>query len=396
VPDLDEPSPWKRLWWAGPAAVVLLLALAGMMGIGRPQPSATSGSSYDASPHGIRAAYLLLEGLGYDVAASRRLAVGKVRWMLFPRPSLLESARRRRLVEDDAGPSVVNEGDMLALRRWVESGGTLLVAEDGRQFAEQLGVRVETFERPGNLEIDLLGDKRTVSGGSIDVVLTDQPDSVWPPTGEPLASIFRKGKGSVWIVHRPGFVLNEHLREADNAIVLCRLADATAGGERIHFDEFFHGLRERPGVAELLLKPPALWVTLQALIVLGLVLWRALPPFGAVRGLPPVRRRSKEEYLDAMANLLAMKGAYREAHAAVRDALTRDLTTTLGIPPATAPEVVAAEAARRRPGIDPDRLAQALGRTTPPHDVGDFLRAICELDALRHEFFHERHHRQAV
>src|SRR5262245_30064642 len=396
---MDDQSPWKRLWWAGPAAVVLLLALVAMMGGGRPPTDPTVGSSYDASPSGIRAAYLLLDGLGYDVTASRRLGVGRVRWLLFPRTGFVASAsplRKRRSAGSD-GMSTSAEGDVQALRRWVEDGGILLLADDGRQFAERLGVRVETFERPCDLQIEVAGRKLTVSGGPIDVVPVDRADRVWPPSGEPLASIFQKGRGSVWVVHWPRFLLNEHLRAGDNAIVLCRLADAVAAqGERIYVDEFFHGLRERPGVLELLLEPPALWVTLQGLVVLGLILWRTLPPFGAVRGLPPVRRRSKEEFLDAMANLLAVKGAYREAHAVVRDALARDLTTTLGMPPATSPEVIAAEAARRRPGIDADRLARALGRTIPATDAGEFLRAVRELDALRHEFFHERDHRQAV
>ena len=60
---------------------------------------------------------------------------------------------------------------------------------------------------------------------------------------------------------------NDNLRVEDNAVLACRLADAMLAerpGGRLAFDEYCHGLRDRPSVAEVLFRPPVLGVTVQA------------------------------------------------------------------------------------------------------------------------------------
>src|SRR5262249_45740535 len=52
----------NRLWWAAPAAAVLVLALVAMLA-GSPPAPPRPGSSLDPGPGGTRAAFLLLEGL---------------------------------------------------------------------------------------------------------------------------------------------------------------------------------------------------------------------------------------------------------------------------------------------------------------------------------------------
>src|SRR5262245_43706969 len=99
----------KKLSWAVPAAAFLLLVLLAML-FGSPPSAPRPGSSLDADSGGVRAAYLLLQGLGYDVAASRRVAVGNARWVLFPQDA---------------------KGEAAALGDWVRSGNRLLVADEG-------------------------------------------------------------------------------------------------------------------------------------------------------------------------------------------------------------------------------------------------------------------------
>ncbi len=362
----------NRLWWAAPAAAVLVLALLAMLA-GSPPLQPQPGSSFDAGPEGVRAAFLLLEGLGTDVAATKRAAGGSARWVLFPRSA---------------------KGEAAALDARVRQGGRALLADNGEAFAAGLGLALNV-EQGSEAEIALRvgGERLRLAPGKDFVTPRSRPDRVWPPgADEPLAAIFGHGQGEVWVLCRPDFLRNDRLRDADNAVILCRLAEAFAGKDRILFDEFFHGMRERPSALELLLRPPALWVTLQGLALLGVILWRSLPRFGALQNPEAPRRRSKEEFVDALAHLLALKGAYDEGFRAVRDALARDLEQALGLPPETPPRELAARAFPAGP--DAAALAAALGRDRLSRpDAANFVRALNELERLRRAFFHERHDR---
>jgi hypothetical protein len=356
------------------ATLVLLVVLTLLFG--QPPRAGAPGGSSDAEPHGVRAAFLLLQGLGYDVAASRRLSAGRVRWLLFPSTGLKE---------------------LPALANWVRQGGTLLLADTGTESAKALGIEVAVESGPAeDLRLTVEGERLRVHDGGPRVLPRRPAGRTWPAEGEPLLDVYRNGQGEVWVLRRPAFLRNERIRGGDNGVVLCRLAEAmgAARGQRVYFDEYFHGLRDRPGPVELLLQPPALWVTLQGAALVALALWRSLPRTGSVSEPPAARRRSKDEYLDAMAGLLERKRAHAEGHRVARDALARELEHALGLPPGTAPERVALEAARQRPGLDQQRLARALAPGGPPRrGAAAFLRDVNELESLRDQFFHGRHHR---
>src|SRR5262249_15016120 len=157
------------------------------------------------------------------------------------------------------------------------------------------------------------------------------------------------------------------------------------------FDEFYHGLRDRPDVLALLWQPPMRWVTLQVLVFGGLVLWWAAPRFGPLRPLPPPNRRSKEEFLDALAELLHRKGDTADAFRTLRRDLLHRLETELGLPPGTPPEQVVAAAARRR-GAAAERYLPILTADAPPGGRGPsaLLEAIHELDAASRELLPRR------
>jgi hypothetical protein len=365
----------NKLWLGVPAAVVVVGALIAMM-LGPPAaiPPGTGGGA-DPAARGVRAAYLLLDGLGYPVAMSRRLTEGRCRWLLFPRDG---------------------KRDAPYLESWVRDGGTLLLALDSPEFAEFLGLRL-TVGQSGAASQTLSPEGETLDlrPGPLTVTSTERAWTTWPPdSSAPLASVHTVGRGEIWVIHRPGFLRNDRIRQGDNGLILCRLAQDMAHGQRIYFDEFFHGLRERPGVAELLFEPPALYVTLQGLLLLAVALWRFQPRFGAYHEPPPLRRRSKEEYLDALANLLEQKRAYVEAHRSVRDAFAHELEQALGMPGGTPAAALAQAAALRNPRVDLRRLGVALALELPPSaGPRDFLHAVHDLQRLRDEFFHERHHR---
>jgi hypothetical protein len=195
-------------------------------------------------------------------------------------------------------------------------------------------------------------------------------------------------------LNRPDVLVNEHLRGADNAVLASRLAEQMLDarpGARLTFDEYCHGLRDRPSAVDLLFRPPVLGLTLQFLLVAAVAVWYFGVRFGPVRPTPPPARRSKEEFLDAMAELLVRKGDRADAFRSVRDDFRRRVETNLGLPAGTRPELTAQEAARRR-GVNPGPLLELLIATAPPAGTGgkSFLAAIHQMDSLSHECFTDR------
>jgi hypothetical protein len=360
----------RKLWWAVPAAVVL--ALLGMtLFFGKGPEQHTHGSSYDASPHGFRAAYLLLEELGYPVVRAKRLGGPDVRCMLFPTKTKEEA---------------VTLGD------WVRRGGILLLADDSAELATHLGMTLQIQKQdavPAEEEASGLGVAR-LAGGGTHVRWPGHPGEVRVKAGgEPFVTVYELGHGEVWLVNRPEFVTNSLLSHADNAVLLTRLATDALHERpgRLAFDEYFHGMRDRPGVTELLLQPPALWVTLQALLLLGLVLWHYMPRFGWVHSLPPPSRRSKEEFLNALASLLERKGDRAAAFAVAADEFAHEMERELGLPAKTPVEALVREAARFRP-INSARLLRLLTRQALAAGVSTaaFVQALNELETMREEF----------
>lgn len=374
-PDAPTASAARLGWVVPAAAVLLLLALAAVLGNHTPG-TAKTGTSYDASHDGFRAAYLLLEDLGYPVTRSKRPTGGSARFVLAP---------------EDATPA-----DAGALDDWVRRGGTLVLATEHAAFARPLGMelRVEELEEAPESEPATGGGATRLAAGSTYVSWPKHAGQVWARAGDrPAVTVYERGRGEIWLMNRPEILTNRRLREGDNSVFLCRMAEDVLRrrpGE-LAFDEFFHGMRERPGVMELLFRPPALWVTLQAILVLALVLWREIPRFGSLRPLRAPSRRSKDEFLSAMASLLERKHDYAGAYGTVHDNLMIELARELGLPPGAPPERIR-EAARGRPAAS--ALDAVLARAEWPRGSGRaaFVHALNDLEAAHHEFF-DRHHR---
>src|SRR5262249_19354512 len=175
--------------------------------------------------------------------------------------------------------------ELAALSEWVHQGGLLILADDQEDFASALGLTVhsETLENaPTTDPVGRVGDSTSgsrdlrIAAGATLVTADDPTREVWAEAGgHPLVTVHKAGSGQVWLVNRPEFVQNQRIGKADNAVLLRRLIDAALferPGE-VAVDEYFHGLRDRPGVWDLLFTPPLLWVTLQGLALLALILW---------------------------------------------------------------------------------------------------------------------------
>jgi hypothetical protein len=363
-----------RLWWLVPAVGFLaLIALALVFGEAPEQK--TQGNSYDASPKGFRAAYVILDELGYPVTRSRRPGDGSVRFVLQPTASL---------------------GDAEGTREWVEDGGVLVLGDNTGEFSKAMGLNADVQRldlREADRPATGPGVKR-LAGGPTYVTWPNRHGDVWARAdGKPFVTVYPLGDGEVWLLNRPEFVRNRFIGQADNAVLLARMADEVLRDHpgQLAFDEYYHGMRERPGIVRLLCTPPTLWITLEALLILGLVLWRQVPRFGPLRPIPPQRRRSKEEFLDAMASLLERKGDYADAYRTARDGLAREIEREFGLPAGTPPEVAAREAERRRLA-DRHSVLHVLTAEAVPTGAGPhaFLTALNELETIRHELLDQR------
>jgi hypothetical protein len=132
-------------------------------------------------------------------------------------------------------------------------------------------------------------------------------------------------------------------------------------------------------------------VTLEALLLTGLALWHFGLRFGELRRVPPSARRSKEEFLNAMAGLLARKGDLADAFRTVRDEFLHRLERELGLPAGTPIKEVVREAKRRR-GVEAKPLLKLLTARTPPQGegTGAFLNALHQLEIAANECIQSR------
>ena len=302
---------------------------------------------------------------------------------------------------------------------WVRDGGILVLADSSTNFASEIGVNLEqdspaetTGAKPkdpvkptkskarprsfaiqspdvGTIDVSqskingvitlAVGNDRLTRKGETGRVLVASPQG-------PVVTTHPRGKGEIWIIHYPTLFENSLLKRQDNAVLLCRLATLALSARpgTIAFDDYFHGLGDRPGVIELLFTPPMIWLTLQALLLTAIVVWKHSIRFGAVRSSAPPPRRSKEEFLDALAGLLESRRDYGDAYRTVRDDLKREIAVRTGLPP-SAPPALLAEAAGRRFSVDSVRLLPLLEADRPPsgNNASAFLHDMNALESFQ-------------
>jgi hypothetical protein len=306
----------RREWGlaAGLLAVVMVLAVM-LAPPERRDEWDPRASSYLLSPRGTRALFHTLEELG--IPARRRITP----WVE------ADSLRGPLLV---LGPTEgASPAELAALGRWLGHGGMLVyAAAPGDPMLDSLGL--------------VLARRRSAGGDSLARPVGPHPwtegvDTVrgfgWvfadssrtlrerravrllaTGRGEPVALLLRRGKGQVLALSDPAPLGNAALRRSGMALPVARAAASGARpGGAVWFDEYHQGFRGdgsvMRGVGRFLFHTPAGWAVLQlAAVALG-VLLLAGRRFGAPLPLPPARRRSPLEHVEALA------GAYRQAGA---------------------------------------------------------------------------------
>jgi hypothetical protein len=365
-----------RWWWIVPSATLLVVLTLALV-FGKDEKKPRSGTTYDAGTGGFLAAYLLLEELSFPVERSRRLTQGQVRMLLEP---TADSPRAQIL------------GD------WVRAGNVLILADSAGDFAKAMGLKVEVKTHTDSPEIEKATGEGIghLAAGTVRLDYSGQIERVWVEAGDkPAVTVDSLGVGKIWLLNRPQLFTNKNLKQADNAVLLARLAETVLAEHQgpLYVDEYFHGMRDRPGVIQLLFEPPATWITVQSGLFLGILLWYFVPRFGTAREVAPPARRSRQEFLEAMASLLERKGDAADAYQAVRDDVLRDMEAELGLPGATHSAEVIEEAHRRRRLSEGALARLRTARLAARAGSGALLEALNQLESARDEFFRGQHYR---
>jgi len=243
-------------------------------------------TTFSPGPLGAKALFLLLEREGFQTrrllrSEYERLSDESVLWIL-PNVPLASSERRRLLSFIERGGSVVGGPVVVA--------GLLEDAKLGKPEVENTEGAVETA---WDVALASTDEPVTLAG------LRD-PDEVYAqgPDEEPVIASWIIGQGRAVVLGLPGIVLNREIGRAQNGPFLVRLAREL--GEEHVFDEFKTGFGEA-SLWTLLTHAPYRWALLQAALV-GLVAlsaagFRRLP----AEPLPPIRRRSTQSHVEAVA-----------------------------------------------------------------------------------------------
>lgn len=209
----------------------------------------------------------------------------------------------------------------------------------GRGEFAALAKRVKRLSVPEELHVLELDDAKPVGKITAKIGAAD----------EVLAAKFRMGKGEVIIVSEPGLLANHIVARSDNPVLAFDLM--AAGGRRVAWDEFYHGLTVRGNPWFLLSRGRYALLALFAVATVGLWAWRQAIFIGPPLAPPATSRRSIAEYVESMARFFRRgRHSSRFAIETMRDGVlwwtTRRVRVGRG---QDTPEQLAAALARRDP-----------------------------------------------
>jgi hypothetical protein len=312
-------------------------------------------SSYSTAWDGAKAAYLLLQELGYDVQ----------RWDKSPTELTGDPSNQVLILASPLQPASSEE--TAALRRFLQRGGHVLTT--GNDFAESLPggqTFMETDDAEGERQFPAVLPS-PLTAGAPEISMAAPID--WHPTkvdqvvvygNDSTAAVvtYAVGKGSVVWWGSPSPLTNRRIQEPGNLELLLNSVGGVKG-RQILWDEYFHGARG--DFWSYVAKTPLPWVFLQLEVLLVFVLLTYSRRYGTIRMPGKVSRLSPLEFVDTLGDL------YTSAHAgsaAVRVAYQRlrhQLTRQLGLPAnSTVAEI--SRMSGRTWGWDEQSLLGALAR----------------------------------
>ena len=357
----------RRILLLSACLLAFLTVVALLVPNGEPSPRGFP-SSYSTFRDGAKAAYTLLEEMGYRVE----------RWTQAPGDLPVSSNDTLLIIADPFLPASAEEE--IQLKRFVSEGGRLLLT--GSRSASLIGAegvkptsalsdewRTYTAEQPAPLtrhaeEIAMESSVRWVDR------LPGQQQYYGSREGAAVTK-FQIGKGEViwWAGDSP--LTNFGITQASN-LALFLNSVGTPGQTRVLWDEYFHGVRL--GLWHYLGRTPLPWALLQLLLLAALVILSYARRSGAIR---PMIRESRHSPLEFVATLGALYERRGEAAGALEIAFSHFrflLARRLGVSStATCADLI--ESVQAKPGwtipgfaetLEQIELALKLGRVAEP------------------------------
>jgi hypothetical protein len=283
-------------------------------------------SSYSASWDGAKAAYLLLEELGYDVK----------RWDHAP-TELQDNAKGQILILANPFQPPTPE-DVAALHRFLERGGRIVATgDDAAEFLPGGQKFNETDDAAGETKFPALLPSPLTNGAP---EISMAPPNDWHPASVDQIEVYGNkdtaavltysvGKGAIVWWASPSPLTNRGIKEPGN---LALLLNSLGGrkGKQILWDEYFHGARGDFG--SYFGKTPLPWAFAQIGFLMLFVLVTYSRRYGTIRMPGKISRLSPLEFVDTLGDLYtsghAGSAAVRVAYQRLRFQLTRQLGLT--------------------------------------------------------------------
>lgn len=353
---------------------IALVAVALLAG----QPHEDDAPSYDPAsngPTGTKGMVLFLEQLGARVDVTDQIP---------PSDADIALALPGELPDEREG----------AVRRWVERGGVLVIADPSSPLSAPRR-EAATF---GGL-VDEVMEQRTCSIPALAGATTIKPAGGYrlaPPSGagtcftrEDAAYVVDEpvGRGHIVSIGGARLFTNDLLDDDDNAVLVGALLAPSPGGRVAVLQAPRGELDDAEGPDLTSLIGTGVRLALLQLVIAFVVysFWR-----GRRLGRPIVEPQPVElagsELVDAVGNLLSQTRSPDRAATILRADLRRQLCERLGLAPDAPPEVVA-DTAFTRTGADRDRVLLAVV-DAPVADEAGLLAAAQAIDAVRQEVLH--------
>ena len=344
-----EKSDRRLLTWAALLLLPLIIALAFLS---QEEEESYVPSTYSAQTRGAKAAYLLLEDLGYRVE----------RWEQSPTELPVQPVHTVLVLAGSYRPPSPQEKN--ALQTYLSQGGKILATGSNVwMYLPRAETEYEPLPAPTWKEYQPQLLTPITRGGAIQM----SPGAYWKDSStailvhyadenRPIVVSYKVGKGEViwWAASTP--LTNAAVNKSGNlALLLNSLGSATS--VQVFWDEYFHGYRS--SFSGYFYEKPVIYGVLQCLLVFIALLFTFSRRNGPIHPLPEPSRLSPLEFVHTLGRL------YHRAHAAhsalaVPYARFRMLATRqLGINP-DPPAAELARALRSRLRYKDDKLDQLL------------------------------------
>ncbi|HEY7404385.1 MAG TPA: DUF4350 domain-containing protein [Candidatus Angelobacter sp.] len=344
-----EKSDRRLLMWTALLLLPIVIALAFLS---QEEEENFVPSTYSAQSRGAKAAYLLLQDIGYTVE----------RWEQSPTELPPDPAHSALVLASPFRPPLPQEKN--ALQKYLSLGGKILVTGPFPSvYLPQAETDREPLPAPNWKEYQPQLLSSLTRGGAIQM----SPGAYWknPTTAflvhyaddaRPIVVSYKVGKGEViwWAASTP--LTNAAIAKSGNlALLLNSLGQP--GEVHVYWDEYFHGYKQSFG--GYLNQPPIFYGLLQCLLVFVALIFTFSRRNGPIHALPRPARLSPLEFVYTLGKLYrranAMHAALEVPYTRFRILATRQLGISQSI---SAPDL--ARAVKNRMRYKDDDLSDLL------------------------------------